>query len=57
MNTTARIRSACNELKHHFVVSKEFIKLSNLREDQYISLGKIELKGKGQKVSLYNLKL
>lgn len=57
MNTTARIRSACNELKHHFVVSKEFIDLAPLEDYQYASLGDIELKGKDQKIELFNLKL
>lgn len=57
MNTTARIRSACNELKHHFVVSEAFIELAPLENYQYASLGEIELKGKDQKIELFNLKL
>jgi adenylate cyclase len=57
MNTTARIRSACNELKHHFIVSKEFIELSGLEEFQSSSLGLVDLKGKDQGVELFNLKI
>lgn len=57
MNTTARIRSACNELKHHFIVSKEFIDLSGLEDFQSESLGLIDLKGKDQGIELFNLKI
>lgn len=57
MNTTARIRSACNELKHHFVASKEFIDLGHLQDFQVESLGMVDLKGKDQKLELYNLKI
>lgn len=57
MNTTARIRSACNELKHHFVVSKDFIELTHLHDYQYASLGNIDLKGKDKGIELFNLKI
>ena len=57
MNTTARIRSACNELNHHFIVSADYIALSGLKEFQRESLGLIDLKGKEQKIELYNLKI
>ena len=57
MNTTARIRSACNELNHHFLVSKEFLNLSRLEEWQSASLGVIELKGKEQGMELFQLKI
>lgn len=57
MNTTARIRSACNELNHNFIVSKDFIDNIDLEEWQSESLGMIELKGKGSGVELFTLKI
>jgi adenylate cyclase len=57
MNTTARIRSACNELKHHFVASKEFVELGNLKDFQIEDLGMVDLKGKDRKLQLFNLKI
>ena len=57
MNTTARIRSACNELKHHFIVSKDFIDVSGLEEWQSASLGMVDLKGKDRSIELFNLKI
>jgi len=57
MNTTARIRSACNELNHNFIVSKQFIDNIDLKEWQSENLGLIDLKGKGEGVELYALKI
>src|SRR5665647_53639 len=57
MNTTARIRSACNELKHHFIVSKEFVEASTLKGWQTESLGMIDLKGKDHVIELFSLKI
>jgi len=57
MNTTARIRSACNELNQKFIVSKEFIKYTNLKEWQSESLGMVDLKGKTEDVELFSLKI
>lgn len=57
MNTTARIRSACNELNQKFIVSKEFIEFSGLKEWQSESLGVVELKGKTENVELFSLKI
>lgn len=57
MNTTARIRSACNELNHHFIVSKEFVEVSKLKGWQTESLGMVELKGKGHEIELFSLKI
>lgn len=57
MNTAARIRSACNELNQKFVVSKEFIENSPLKEWQSENLGAIELKGKAEAIELYSLKI
>lgn len=57
MNTTARIRSACNELNHHFIVSKAFVDNIGLKEWQTESLGEVELKGKGSSIELFTLKI
>ncbi len=57
MNTTARIRSACNELNHNFIVSKDFIDNIDLKEWQSESLGMIDLKGKGSGIELFTLKI
>jgi adenylate cyclase len=57
MNTTARIRSACNELKHHFIVSKTFVENIDLKNWQTESLGIIDLKGKGEGIELFSLKI
>lgn len=57
MNTTARIRSACNELNQKFIVSKEFVEASSLTEWQTESLGVVELKGKANGIELFSLKI
>jgi adenylate cyclase len=57
MNTTARIRSACTELKHHFIVSKDFVEASGLKEWQTHSLGLVDLKGKDESIELFSLKI
>jgi adenylate cyclase len=57
MNTTARIRSACNELNYHFIVSKSFVENINLETWQTESLGIIDLKGKGNGIELFTLKI
>ncbi len=57
MNTTARIRSACNELNQKFIVSSDFIQYSDLKEWQSESLGIIELKGKSNGLELFTLKI
>ena len=57
MNTTARIRSACNELNQKFIVSKDFAEKSNLKEFQMESLGLVELKGKASGIELFALKI
>jgi adenylate cyclase len=57
MNTTARIRSACNELNQKFIVSSEFFKHSNLAQFQAESLGMVDLKGKAEEIELYALKI
>ena len=39
MNTTARIRTACNELNQKFIISKEFLDRIQLKDWQAESLG------------------
>lgn len=57
MNTTARIRSACNELHHNFIVSKDYMEYIDLKGWQAESLGEVELKGKGSTVGLFQLRI
>ncbi|MEO7044167.1 MAG: adenylate/guanylate cyclase domain-containing protein, partial [Ferruginibacter sp.] len=57
MNTAARIRSACNELNRHFIVSKTFVENIDLKQWQTESLGLIELKGKEAGIELFSLKI
>ncbi len=57
MNTTARIRSACSELNQKFIVSKDFKDNIDLKDWQTESLGNVELKGKGNGVELFSLKI
>ena len=57
MNTTARIRSACSELNQKFIVSKEFMDNIDLKDWQSTSLGIVELKGKGNGIELFALKI
>ena len=57
MNTTARIRSACNELNQKFIMSKDFMENSDLKEWQGESLGIVDLKGKTSGIELFSLKI
>ncbi|MDB5200055.1 MAG: adenylate/guanylate cyclase protein [Chitinophagaceae bacterium] len=57
MNTTARIRSATNELNHNFIVSKVFMENIDLEEWQTQNLGPVDLKGKGTEVELFSLNI
>ena len=57
MNTTARIRSACNELHHNFIVSKDYMEHLDLKGWQAESLGDVELKGKGNTIGLFHLRI
>lgn len=57
MNTTARIRSTCNELKHNFIVSKTFVENIDLKKWQTESLGIVDLKGKGTGIELFSLNI
>lgn len=57
MNTSARIRSACNELNQKFLVSKEFVECAQLQSMHAEYLGDFELKGKSETVDLYSLRI
>jgi adenylate cyclase len=57
MNTAARIRTACRELNQKWIASKDFIDQTGLESWQSESLGSIELKGKGEGIELYGLKI
>ena len=57
MNTSARIRSACNELNQKFLVSKEFVECAQLQTMHAEYLGDFELKGKSENVALYSLRI
>jgi adenylate cyclase len=55
MNTTARIRESCTDLKHKCLLSKEFLTTTRLRwpTDE---MGAVELRGKNDCIELYALK-
>ena len=56
MNTTARIRSTCNELKKNLLISKDvFDKLENDDEIEYEDLGPVKMRGKIEPVHLYSI--
>ena len=57
MNTAARICSACNELNQKFIMSKEFMENSDLKEWQGESLGIVDLKGKAEGIELYSIRI
>ena len=57
MNTTARIRSACNDLNQKFIMSKDFMENSDLKEWQGESLGIVDLKGKTAGIELFSIKI
>ena len=57
MNTTARIRSACNELNQKFIMSKDFMDASDLTAWQGESLGIVDMKGKATGIELFSLKI
>lgn len=57
INTAARIRTACTETNHKYVVSKDIVDLLEMEEWQAEPLGPIELKGKNQVMELFALKI
>lgn len=57
MNTTARIRSACNDLNESYMLSEDFMTNFNQPHGyQIVKIGTIELKGRTEPVKLYSLK-
>lgn len=58
LNTTARIRSKCHDLKHRFIVSvdflKDFVVPNPYRVDE---IGEMEFKGRVEKSKVYSLEL
>jgi adenylate cyclase len=57
MNTTARIRSTCKELNKKFIMSKDFMEKSDLKEWQSESLGIVDLKGKAAGIELFSIRI
>lgn len=57
MNTTARIRTACNELNQKFIISKDFLEQIKLKDWQAEGLGPIDLKGRNHSIELFSLKI
>ena len=56
LNTTARIRSKCHELKHSFIASIDFLHDFNMPENyRAIELGEMEFKGRKEKSKVYSL--
>lgn len=57
MNTTARIRSMCNELNESFMLSEDFmVDFDQLHGYQIEKIGTMELKGRTEPVKLFSLK-
>jgi len=57
LNTTSRIEGKCNELNQRLLISEEMFNHLNLEDFNVEEKGKIELKGKANKLSLYGVKL
>jgi adenylate cyclase len=58
LNTTARIRSKCHELKHSFIVSIDFLHGFNAPDIYNINeIGEMEFKGRKEKSKVYSLEL
>lgn len=57
INTAARIRSACTELNHKYIISKEMVDLLDMKDWQAESLGQVDLKGKNQTIELFALQI
>jgi adenylate cyclase len=57
MNTTARIRSMCNELNESFILSEDFMMDFDVPTNYTIEkIGTMELKGKTEPIKLFSLK-
>ena len=58
LNTTARIRSKCHELKHSFIVSIDFLHNFDVPAKYQIDeIGEMEFKGRKEKSKVYSLEL
>lgn len=58
LNTTSRIQGKCNEFNSRFLASDELLsKLPAARTFSTVSIGEIELKGKGQKIALSSIEV
>jgi adenylate cyclase len=57
INTAARIRTACTETNQKYLMSKEMMELTNLKDWQAESQGPVDLKGKNQNMELFSLKI
>ena len=56
LNTTARIRSKCHELKHSFIVSIDFLNDFDAPDKYHITeIGEMEFKGRKEKSKVYSL--
>ncbi len=56
LNTTARIRSKCHELKHSFIVSVDFLEGFDVPHKFRVNeLGEMEFKGRKEKSKVYSL--
>jgi len=58
LNTTARIRSKCHELKHSFILSIDFLHDFELSNEYLLNeIGEMEFKGRKEKSKVYSLEL
>jgi adenylate cyclase len=58
LNTTARIRSKCHELKHSFILSIDFLKDFTVPPGYHIEeIGEMEFKGRKEKSKVFSLEL
>jgi len=58
LNTTARIRSKCHELKHSFIVSIDFLHDFEVPAEYHLNeIGEMEFKGRKEKSKVYSLEL
>ena len=56
LNTTARIRSKCHELKHSFMISIDFLHgFEPPDKYQLTEIGEMEFKGRKEKSKVYSL--
>lgn len=58
LNTTARIRSKCHELKHSFILSIDFLHEFQVPDDYNLNeIGEMEFKGRKEKSKVFSLEL